>query len=111
MLSAHPKPKELKVATTFSPVVIALAATDNGVAPEYPATTLDPSGKYVQTSPAISTGYAKYKKARAVKATFNTFIPVPPKASFAINTAKMVANATCQSGMFGGITKGISIPV
>jgi hypothetical protein len=44
-------------------------------------------------------------------AILSTFIPVPPKASLAITTAKIVPRAICHKGMVGGRIRGINIPV
>src|SRR5688572_24588573 len=44
-LSAQPSPNELSEATASLPVEIVSAAIANGVAPEYPATVLAPSGR------------------------------------------------------------------
>ena len=38
------------------------------------------------------------------------FIPVPPKTSFPMTTANIVATATIQSGTSAGIHRGINIP-
>jgi hypothetical protein len=41
--------------------------------------------------PTLKAGYAKNRNARAVKAGFKIFMPVPPKTSLPIITAKAVA--------------------
>ena len=61
-------------------------------------------------SPDIHVGYAKNANARAVKAGFSRFIPVPPKTSLPINTAKIVLTATIHKGMSTGMIIGISRP-
>ena len=55
-------------------------------------------------------GYAKKAKALAVNAGFKIFIPVPPKTSFPIKTAKMVEIATIHRGMSIGMVIGIKSP-
>ena len=79
------------------------------VSPEIPS-TFDASETHT-LSPDINVGYAKKANARAVKAGFKMFIPVPPKASFAINTAKITDIASIHNGISIGIIIGIRSPV
>ena len=44
------------------------------------------------------------------RAIFKTFIPVPPKASFPIITAKATEIAKIHKGKAGGMTNGIKAP-
>ena len=62
-------------------------------------------------SPDIKVGYAKNAKALAVRAGLSIFIPVPPKASLAINTAKTTEIANIHNGISIGIIIGIRRPV
>ena len=87
------------------------ARSPNAVAPLEASTPSILSKPATQTMfPDILVGYAKNKNALAVRATFKIFIPVPPKTSLPITTAKMVAAATIHNGTSAGIIKGISIP-
>ena len=56
------------------------------------------------------TGIAKNKNARVIKATLNTFIPVPPNTSLAKITENAVATARIHSGQSTGTIIGIKIP-
>ena len=88
-------------------VVCPPAMALRGVAPERAS-----AGSLIHTPlPDIDEGYAKNRKARASSAGLTKFMPVPPKASLPIITAKAVAMATCQSGIVTGNTNGISSPV
>ena len=53
---------------------------------------------------------AKNRKALAVRAGFKIFIPVPPKTSLPITTAKTTETASIHNGTSTGIIRGISIP-
>ena len=54
--------------------------------------------------------YEKNAKARATKAGFKIFIPVPPKASLPIKTANATDTPNIHNGKSIGIIKGINIP-
>ncbi|MBT9146158.1 MAG: hypothetical protein DDT42_02040 [candidate division WS2 bacterium] len=89
------------------------AALANGVAPENPSTTPSPVDRpeIQTTSPDIFVGYAKNRKALAIKAGFQTFMPVPPNTSLQIITENIVANEIIHKGTSTGEIRGISIPV
>jgi Na+-transporting NADH:ubiquinone oxidoreductase subunit B len=59
--------------------------------------------------PAEISGEVWIKKP-VVKAGFNTFIPVPPKTSLPITTAKTTETANIHNGTSTGIIRGINIP-
>ncbi len=93
-----------------------------GVAPEKPSTRLFPDIKAVPSSlnlasppvqtvsPDILLGYEKNRNARVRSAGFQMFIPVPPKTSFPMITAKATAIASIHRGTSTGTIRGMSIP-
>ena len=91
-----------------------VAAAPSGVATVSPSTAC-PRPKIVSpdtqtASPDIFVGYAKKRNARVIRATLNTFIPVPPNTSFAKITENAVATARIHSGQSTGTIIGIRIP-
>ena len=61
-------------------------------------------------SPDIFVGYEKKRNARVMSATLKMFIPVPPKISLPITTAKATATASAHSGQPTGMMRGMMIP-
>ena len=62
-------------------------------------------------SPDILLGYEKNRKARARRAGFQMFMPVPPNTSLPRITANATARASIQSGTSAGTIRGMIMPV